>query len=306
VALLWVVGTAFGAEEIKGTSDEQLKQLTLPSPAAVSVALLPFSDNALVQRHVDQLRELLFAQFVPEGFAVVHPAVVGAVFSQDKKLEPGQPLRKDDAVRLGKRLGAQWAVYGQINQCEAYYKTSFFSTQRKCKVALQLNIVNTDTEELFFWQQRADVTGGGFFSAGLFGKGAAGLEQEGLFVCSNTILKRLFAVLPAHPQTEYKRENYPFLNKEAAAAAYKATPDKLEVALTQGQSLLCFGANKEAVEVLGKAVGAHGDSADAHCWHGVALLATGAPERALEEWRKAVTLDPAHQLAAAQIKLAGG
>lgn len=306
--VLLLAGTTVtpAAEEIKGTTDEQLKQLTLPSPAGLPVALLPFTDSALVERHVDQLRDALMMQFCGEGFTVPHPAIVRAVVVQDKKLEPGQAMRKDDAVRLGRRLGAKWAVYGTINQCEAYYKTSFFSTQRKCKVALQLNIVNVETEELFFWQQRADVTGGGFFSGGLFGKGAAAVERDGLYICSNSILKRLFAVLPPHDKAEFKFESYPYLNRDACAAAYKAKPDDLATALNYGEALLCAGAVKEAGEVLGKLLAANPNNADVHFWNGVNLLASGATDKAVAEWQETLKLDAGYKLATEQINLAAG
>ncbi|HUS79925.1 MAG TPA: hypothetical protein VM283_01580 [Armatimonadota bacterium] len=298
---------ANAADATQGTTAEQVAQLDLPQPTELEVAILPFWDYAFKQAHIEDCRGALLSLFLAEGFRVAHPALVGAVVSHDTGLEPGAAMRREDAIRLGTRVGADWAVYGIITQLEAYYKESLFGPRtRKVRVSMQLNVVDLATGETIFWQQRRDITGGHQGSAGLFGKRKASLERDALMICSNRILQPLFAALPAHEKVKPDPTAYPYLDQEESQRAYEAAPTDLAIALTYGQALLCAGLGTDAEAILKDLVQAHDDNAEAHFWHGAALLATGLQDEAVSEWQAALEKDPDNELASQQLEAAAG
>ncbi len=125
IGVMVVVGLGFmtqlaWAEDVQGTTKEQLAELELPQPSDVRVALLPLWDYKNLQRHVQDCREVLTQRFGVEGFLLVDPALVAVAVLEDNELEPGESMRKGDAIRLGTALGAQWAVYGSILELETY------------------------------------------------------------------------------------------------------------------------------------------------------------------------------------------
>ena len=135
-ALLCRVQAPAGAAPAgQGTTVDEFAQLQLPAPAEVKVALVPFWDYNNLTRHVEVCRHHLQRYFTREGFAVVPPGLVTAVVNQDAKLEPGVPMRRNDAVRLATKLGANWAVYGNVLQLETYEKRVSSPNARKHKSA---------------------------------------------------------------------------------------------------------------------------------------------------------------------------
>ena len=97
-------------ESVQGTTVDELARLQLSAPSKVTVALLPFWDYKNLPRHTEVCRDHLHRYFTREGFRGVPPGLVTAVVSQDTKLEPGSPMRTDDASRLAATLGADCAI----------------------------------------------------------------------------------------------------------------------------------------------------------------------------------------------------
>ncbi len=303
VGLTFVAGLAL-AEDVQGTTKEQLAELELPQPSDVRVALLPLWDYKNLQRHVEDCRETLTRRFGAEGFLLVHPAIVGAETVQDRELEPGEPMRRGDAIRLGTALGADWAVYGNILELETYRKTSFLTSRKKAKASIKLTVVDVATGNIIFWRQRFDTTGGtGIFSDGLLGtKKATSLERRAVDISIERILQDIFAALPEHGRTEELGPDYTPLDRDEARAGYEANPQAIDRAIVYGQALLCWQLPKEAEEVLGQGVRYHRDSADARFWHGIALYAIGDTDRAIAEWDRALEIDPTHELAVERLQ----
>lgn len=191
-------------EQIQGTTKGQLAELELPQPSHVKVVLLPFWDYMSLERHVQDCQKVLEEYFAVEGFPIVDAALVAAAVLQDEQLEPGEPMRKDDAIRLGATLGADWTVYGNILQLETYWKV----TRKKAKVSVKLTVVDVTSGEVLFWRQRADTSGGtGIFSGGLLGrKKATSLERRALYVSLKRILEDFFAALPEHEKVTAEGE----------------------------------------------------------------------------------------------------
>ncbi len=309
IGVMVVVGLGFmtqlaRAEDVQGTTKEQLAELELPQPSDVRVALLPFWDYKNLPRHVQDCREVLTQRFGVEGFLLVDPALAAVAVLEDKELEPGESMRRGDAIRLGAALGAQWAVYGSILELETYRKNTFFSSRKKARASIKLSVVDVVTGDIIFWRQRSDTSGGtGIFSGGVLGtKKATTLERRAVEICFERMLQDFWAALPEHERTEELGPHYTPPDKDEARAAYEADPRALDTAIVYGRALLYWQLPKEAEEVLRQGVRYHRNNADARFWHGLALYALGELDGARTEWERALRIDPAHKLAAERLQ----
>ncbi len=286
--------TATNAGDMQGTTVDELAQLQLPAPSEVTVALLPFWDYKNITRHTEVCRHHLHRYFTREGFTVVPPALVTAVVSQDEKLEPGLPMRRDDAVRLAAKLEADWAIYGNVLQLETYEKKSFFSERKKAKVGIRLAIAAVETGEILFWRQRFDTSGG----HGGATKRATSMERTAADVCLTRILEDFFAALPDHDLQEEVGSCCAPLAQEKVREAYEANPDSVVATIAYAQSLICWHKPADAESILDRAVRRDITNADLHFWHGVSLYALGEADQAQAEWQQTLQLAPAHSYTA--------
>jgi len=212
VVLTAVTLTAFPAMggEIQGTTADDLKKAGLPAPSTVKIAVLPLQDIKNVERHTQVATSAVAVyltrcgfQLVPErksddpaGLAAMLHATNQAVLA-DKKIAPGEPLRLDDAVRIGTGLGADWVVYGDVVDMHTYMKTGFFVNQKKGVANLKIKIVNVATGETIMSRQLEETGSGGGVSAVVFRRATA-LERTICNRCVITMLRDLCAALPAH------------------------------------------------------------------------------------------------------------
>ena len=281
-------------ESVQGTTVDELAQLQLSQPSQTTVALLPFWDYKNITRHTEVCRHHLHRYFTREGFRVVPPGLVTAVVSQDTKLEPGLPMRRDDAVRLATKLGADWAIYGNVMQLETYEKKSFFSERKKARVSIRLAIVAAGTGEILFWRQRFDTSGG----HGGATKRATSMERTAADVCLTRILEDFFAALPDHDLQEEVGSYGAPLVREKLREAYEANPGSVAATIAYAQSLICWHKPADAESILDRAVRRDTTSADLHFWHGVSLYALGEADQAQTEWQQAIEIAPDHPYAA--------
>ncbi|BCM89158.1 hypothetical protein IAD21_01002 [Abditibacteriota bacterium] len=184
-------------ESSEGTAASDLAALKLPAPADIKVAVLPFSDYASDQNHVRIASGANFLLFQRQGFQLLPLADSFAAAKADDELEPGLPLRKSDAVRLGKQLGADWVVYGEVKDLRSYKKETFFSRTKNMWAALRVAVANVNTGDLFFYGIRSRKVGGTGMQNGFQSK-TEQLERVGVTSVSNDILEPLFKALPAH------------------------------------------------------------------------------------------------------------
>ena len=289
-------------ESVQGTTVDELAQLQLSAPSDVTVALLPFWDYKNLTRHTEVCRDHLHRYFTREGFTVVPPALVTAVVSQDKKLEPGLPMRRDDAARLAAKLGADWAIYGSILQLETYEKKSVFSERKKAKVGIRLAIVAVDSAEILFWRQRFDTSGG----HGGATKRATSMERTAADVCLTRILEDFFAALPYHDLQEEVGSCCAPLAQDKLGEAYEANPDSVAATIAYAQSLICWHKPADAESILDRAVRRSKADADLHFWHGVSLYALGEADPAQAEWQQTLQLAPDHPYAAHLLAMFAG
>lgn len=186
-------------ESTEGTSATELQAAApLPLPTAIKVAVLPFYDAQSDVTHVQMAsagNHLLFAR---HGFQMTPLLQSFEAVKKDGDVEPGLPIRKSDALRLGKKLGVNWVVYGEIKEMRPYKKESFFGGQSKFMWAsMRIAVMNVDKEEVLFWQSRSRRIGGTGFNKGFSKKGAQ-LVRTGVLSVSDQSLQTLMDALPKH------------------------------------------------------------------------------------------------------------
>ena len=189
----------------QGSTTEEIAALQkrpLPAPMAIKVAVLPFWDSSSTLLHTRSATAANWLLWQREGF-IMTPLLDGfEALAQDKKAEPGMSLRLEDALRLGKVLGVDWVVYGEVRELRPYKKQTFFRDSKLLMAGMRIAVADVKREELVFWQTRSDRVGGkGFFNG--FDKSAGQQKRIGLLTVSSRSLAPLFAAFPVH-ETEGK------------------------------------------------------------------------------------------------------
>ncbi len=177
-------------KKFEGTSKENLAKITLPIPSQTKVAVLPFY-APIKKEHVKYATEATFKLFQEAGFTMIPQEDAATAFESDTQKEAGEALTKEDALRIGKAVGADWVVYGKLPDLSTYTKQSFFSTAKKARVSMKISVIDAKTGEIIFWQFGSDAGGGG----GMFVEKGAKLEREIVSGITKKLLNDLFSVI---------------------------------------------------------------------------------------------------------------
>ena len=182
----------------QGSTPEEiaaLKARPLPQPNTIKVAILPFVDTSGSVSHVRMGTVSNYLLWKGEGFQMV-PIMDGfKAVEADKDLEPGLPLRRAEAVQLGKTVGADWAVYGEVRELRPYTKTGVFKAAKYLIAGVRISVVDVNSGETVYWHQRSEKTGGTGIGTN---RHADTLKRRGVVIASMLALKPLFDAFPQH------------------------------------------------------------------------------------------------------------
>lgn len=187
---------SYCADSIEGgTSAEELVARTLAAPSTIKVAIMPLYDYASNSHHQHVGSAACYLEFEHEGFEMVPLLLSFAAEKNDGKIEPGLPMRKEDAVRIGNVLAADWVVYGEIKEMRDYKVERWYGDARKIQGALRLCVADCKTGELIYWKAKSDNMGetGGFVE-----RKASQLIRVATQAITRKIFAALFKVLPKH------------------------------------------------------------------------------------------------------------
>lgn len=160
------------AEPPRGTSEEEvaeLKSRPLPHPNDIKVVILPLwsSSGSRGDTRIGTSATWLLCQ--REGFDLM-PILDGfAAVDGDNEMEPGLPIRREDAERIGRKLGADWVIYGEIQELRHYHKRSWFKDAKYSEGGFRLAVLEIPEDKdknasILYWQMRKQRRGGtGFF-----------------------------------------------------------------------------------------------------------------------------------------------
>lgn len=172
-----------------------LKARPLPQPNTIKVAVLAFHDISGSLAHVRMASAANFLLWQREGFSLLPLSTTFAAQAADKELEPGLPLRRSDAVRLGKALGARYVVYGEVKELRHYVKRGAFKQGKYLIAGVRIAVADVESGEMLYWHERSDKTGG---TGGSINRKADTLKRRGAIIASMNALKPFFEVLPMH------------------------------------------------------------------------------------------------------------
>lgn len=188
------------APEQGSTPDEiaALRARPLPQPNTLKIAILPFHDVSGSISHVRMATVANYLLWQREGFQML-PLLDGfKAMEADKDIEAGLPLRRPEAARLGKAIGADWVVYGEVKELRHYVKNGIFKNGKYLIAGVRIAIVDVESGETVYWHQRSDKTGG---TGGSTNRHADTLKRRGAVITSMNALKPLFAAFPQHTVT---------------------------------------------------------------------------------------------------------
>ena len=185
-------------ESTEGTTATEVAALKpLPAPSQTKVAVLPFAATSSDASHVRIGTGANWLLFQHEGFQMIPLKDSIEALKKDGDVEPGLPLRKADALRIGKALGADWVVYGEVKELRPYKKESFFKTSKLMWASMRLAVADVGKDDLMFWQVRSRRIGGTGFGGGNYKSGES-LARTGVLSVSSQALEPLMEALPAH------------------------------------------------------------------------------------------------------------
>jgi hypothetical protein len=185
-------------EPEQGSSTEEiaaLKARPLPQPGTLKVAILPFWDSEGSISHVRMATAANYLLWQREGFQMIPIQEGFKALEADKEVERGMALRRNEAARIGKAAGADWAVYGEVRDLRHYTKKTMFKEAKYLIAGVRIAVVDVNTGETVYWHQRSDKTGG--TGIGTMRK-AGPLKRRGVVIASLNALKPLYAAFPAH------------------------------------------------------------------------------------------------------------
>lgn len=190
----------------RGTSAEdlaKLKERPLPQPHDLKVAILPLWDASGSKDNTYTATASVWLLWQKEGFNLT-PILDGfKARDEDGDVEPGMALRKEDAIRIGEKLGVDWVVYGEVLQLEQSYKQSFFMTAKYVRASLRIAIAEvphdkSSTGSIIYWQIRNERRGGGRNKSG------DTLKRLASIVVAQDILQPFFDAFPEHKHSDEK------------------------------------------------------------------------------------------------------
>lgn len=190
------------AAEREGSIPEDLAARKPPKPNDLYVAVLPFW--AIEPRQADTARACVLLNLLRHGFRLAPrgaPNLAALVRQTDSAVrrdparEPLARLEAQDAARIGKRLGADWVVYGEVGDLHTQSEKGGLMARKLGVVDLRLAVVETSTGEVVFWARVQDAMSG---STGLFRAKATSLERALITRTINAIFDDIGRGMPEH------------------------------------------------------------------------------------------------------------
>jgi len=197
ILTIFVVTMAYASKpEADGAISKDI--VALYTPAYTKVLVLPMWDYTSDVSHQRVATAAIYERFVHEGFGVENILTGFDLLSKDKNIEPGQPLRKADVLRIGKAAGVDWVAYGEVKELRVYEKEKIIGSGKKILCSLRLCVADCHVDDVIFWANRSDALGDTGFHATFSRRKSSRLIRVGLQSVSERILAELFAALPKH------------------------------------------------------------------------------------------------------------
>jgi hypothetical protein len=184
---------AWSAPKEFGTTQEQLASLELPAPHVVKVAVLPFWDYDADGSRQHVITAAVFEWIEHEGFDMVPLSKSVATLQGDRAVDPSVPRDGSVATRIGAELGADWVVFGDIEEYSfETQRQSLLGNQTVLAIRARLSVADCKKGEPLYWKDRKEVFDNLSFDP----------ESKRLRIAiqglGRDMLRPIFTVLPKH------------------------------------------------------------------------------------------------------------
>lgn len=190
-----------GAAEQEGSAPQDLAQRKPPRPNDVYVAVLPFwgvvEGQSTVARACVMLNLMRHGfRIAPKGSASVRAAAraTDVAVRRDPEYEPLARMEVEDAARVGRALGADWVIYGQIGELRTESAGGEILPQKVGVLDLRLWLIEARSGQVLFWRRTRDTVPGG----GPWPAKASAIERRLLTKTINEIFEDISAAMPDH------------------------------------------------------------------------------------------------------------
>ncbi len=202
IAALLVVLTSLPvlAFEREGSLPRDLAALDPPRPNDIYAAVIPFWARDEAQRELGRACTLLNLMrhgfpLAPSGSQTVRELVrrTDQALRNDPQWDPLGPIEPDDAARIGKALGAEWVIYGEIGELQVKSEKGGLLPKKFGIIDLRLHLIEAATGKTLYWSRLQDTA-----SCGGWSSSSSTIERRLLTRTINTIFDDLATALPEH------------------------------------------------------------------------------------------------------------
>lgn len=213
VVVLAAIAAAYAAGQAKreGTDWKELAARKLPAPSGLSVAVLPFSvtPRQRTERQVELPRACVLLNVQRHGFKIVPEAaslsLVPALTDKAMALEVMDKLYaqwgQEEALDAGKKVGADWVVYGDcvLDMDYGVSGTLFARMKKHVRLNVHLVLVDVQSGKLLYWSRGEEEAQGSSVSHGVgFNAEDAEIGRGLLVRMTNSIFDDIAKALPKH------------------------------------------------------------------------------------------------------------
>ena len=203
VLLVLVLGGLPGwAAEREGSIPEDLAARKPPHPNEIYVVVFPFWSRDETQSELARacvMLNLMRHRFrvAPKGATSLPSAArrTDAALKRDPEWEPLARLGPEDAARVGKTLGAQWAVYGEFGDLHTESEGGSVLRRKRGVIDIRLVLVDVESGDTLYWCRVKDSSSEG---GGLWRAKASSIERRLVTQTINGMFDDIAAALPEH------------------------------------------------------------------------------------------------------------
>jgi hypothetical protein len=203
-----LLGFANAEPKRQGSAVSALAQRGPIKPGELKAVVLPFWADKPHQ--VELARGAVMLNLVRLGFPLVPAAPslpitaqqVSQAVANDPQKEPAARLQREDATRIGRKVKADWVVYGELEKLQTSRHTRIFSNRKIGAIDLRLVILDVASGEIIYWTRWQDTGSGGFS----WSEKATTIERQLLTRTVNGMFEELRPTLSPLPAAEAVKE----------------------------------------------------------------------------------------------------
>lgn len=190
------------AAEREGSLPQELAATQPPPPNEIYVAVFPFWSRDERQSEIGRACSMLNLmrhgfRMAPKGSSSLAAVArrTDTALRRDPEREPLARLQSQDVARVGKVLGAQWAVYGEFGELYTESEKDGILRRKAGVLDLRFQLVDVASGEVLYWSRIRDTSSAG---GGLWAPRATSVERKLVTRAINSIFDDIATALPEH------------------------------------------------------------------------------------------------------------